>query len=225
MTWQAKSSYAKSADTRDAILQAAITAFGEAGFKAVTTRQIAQAAGVNQPAIAYYFKNKEGLYLACAQDIVKRYTGRATAPSLEAIKALDAGLTPDAARRHLKDVMAALADVILARDEDRTATGGFVEREMRDPGLAYQFIYDNFWGPGVDLVARLIAAAKGQAKSGESVADVERAQAIMLITSLLAFTPGPSISLQAMGWDELGDKEAALVRQTLNAQIDAVTKG
>ncbi|MEE4608820.1 MAG: CerR family C-terminal domain-containing protein [Desulfobacteraceae bacterium] len=48
--------------TRERILAAAAEIFGARGFKAATTRQIAEAAGVNVAAINYHFKGKLGLY-------------------------------------------------------------------------------------------------------------------------------------------------------------------
>ena len=50
-----------------------LAAFGRKGFAAVTTRQIADAADTNLPGLTYYFGNKEGLYLACAHDIVASF--------------------------------------------------------------------------------------------------------------------------------------------------------
>lgn len=216
--WREGAGYAKGVDTRQTILQAAIRAFGEAGFAAVTTRQIAEAAGVNQPAIAYYFKNKEGLYLACAHEIIDRYATRIAEPSVNALAALEQGVSPDQARRMLKDVLGSLVDLMITSAGEGQDSSGFVEREMREPGAAYHYFYDNFWSPGIDLVARLIAVAKKEQAPDPAC----RAQAMMLIASLVAFTPGQSISLQAMGWSQMGPDEVATVLQALNRQIDAI---
>lgn len=61
--------YHRGEETRQRIIDAAIEIFGELGFKTATTRIIAAAAGVNTPALRYYFDNKEGLYLACADSL------------------------------------------------------------------------------------------------------------------------------------------------------------
>ena len=55
--------------TREALIQAAIEAFGRSGFDAASTRAIATAAGVNQALIGYHFRGKPGLYLAALQHI------------------------------------------------------------------------------------------------------------------------------------------------------------
>jgi TetR/AcrR family transcriptional regulator len=50
--------------TRERILDAAVTEFGEHGFAGARTSAIAARAGVNQQLISYYFDGKEGLYRA-----------------------------------------------------------------------------------------------------------------------------------------------------------------
>lgn len=50
--------------TRERILEAALTEFGEHGFAGARTSAIAARAGVNQQLISYYFDGKEGLFRA-----------------------------------------------------------------------------------------------------------------------------------------------------------------
>jgi TetR/AcrR family transcriptional regulator, regulator of cefoperazone and chloramphenicol sensitivity len=57
-------------ETRLRIISAAIKVFAERGFKGASTRGIATRAGVNAPALQYYFYDKEGVYLACVEHIV-----------------------------------------------------------------------------------------------------------------------------------------------------------
>lgn len=56
-------------ETRRKIIVAAIAQFGLYGFDVATTRGIAACAGVNAPALQYYFESKEGLYRACAESL------------------------------------------------------------------------------------------------------------------------------------------------------------
>ncbi|MEA3113011.1 MAG: TetR/AcrR family transcriptional regulator, regulator of cefoperazone and chloramphenicol, partial [Caballeronia sp.] len=59
--------YVRGDETRLRIIEAAIESFGEHGFEGASTRDIAARAGVNAPALQYYFENKEGVYRACAE--------------------------------------------------------------------------------------------------------------------------------------------------------------
>jgi AcrR family transcriptional regulator len=64
--------YACGEETRARIVAAALKLFGERGFAGASTRDIANSAAVNAPALQYYFENKEGVYLACVDHIVSR---------------------------------------------------------------------------------------------------------------------------------------------------------
>jgi TetR/AcrR family transcriptional regulator, regulator of cefoperazone and chloramphenicol sensitivity len=67
----AEGGYARGEETRARIVTAALKLFGQRGFDGASTRDIATAAGVNAPALQYYFDNKEGVFVACAEHIVK----------------------------------------------------------------------------------------------------------------------------------------------------------
>ena len=213
--WRQDTGYSKSTQTRKAILRAAIVAFGKSGYSAATTRQIAAAAGVNQPAISYYFGTKEGLYKACAEEILANFTGPLSEVSMLAFEALQSGLDRQGAAQRLRKLLSALADVMILSEEVSEAAG-FVSREMRDPGLAYQTLYRNLWAPGIELAARLVATVKGRS----DVEQADRMDAIMMISGIAVFTPGLSVSMAIMGWQEAGQEGKALVLERLGVQID-----
>jgi len=208
--------YAKGEETRQRVLNVALKAFGEASFLAVTTRQIAGAADVSLPILQYYFGNKEGLYLACAEAIVERYRGNTRVAS-EAAEALRKGCSSETARDYLKALMGALARFLVgSRETERWPH--FVARELRDPGPAFEILYASLWRPGVEITARLITRILG----GPEVEPAARIQALMLISSLLVFQSGRSMSLRAMHWTAIGQEELAMVLSGLEAQIDAI---
>jgi TetR/AcrR family transcriptional regulator, regulator of cefoperazone and chloramphenicol sensitivity len=209
--------YAKGGETRQRILDVALKAFGEASFKAVTTRQISEAADISLPTLQYYFGDKEGLYRACAETIVERYRGHTTSTAAKAAAALKENHTAEAARTHLKALIGALAGFLVgSREAERWAQ--FVARELRDPGPAFEILYEKLWRPGVELTARMIACVMG-APEGDPAA---RIQALLLISSLLAFQSGRSVSLRTMRWSKIGPDELAMVLSSLDAQIDAI---
>jgi TetR/AcrR family transcriptional regulator, regulator of cefoperazone and chloramphenicol sensitivity len=208
--------YQKGDETRRRILNAALTAFGEASFLAVTTRRIAEASGVSLPTLQYYFGSKEGLYRACAEAIVERYRHSTTVAS-EAAEALRQGCSSETARAYLKAVIGALAGFLVGSQETQR-WAHLVARELRDPGPAFEILYANLWRPGVDITARLIARILGSSESDPAA----RIQALLLISSLLVFQSGRSMSLRAMKWSAIGQKEFAMVLSGLTRQIDAI---
>ncbi len=216
-TQAGRTGYRKGEETRQRILDAALTAFGEASFKEVTTRQIAELADVSLPTLQYYFGDKEGLYRACAEALVDHYRRETQGAGRQATKAMDEGCTPETAKAHLKSVIAALANVLVgSTDVQRWAQ--FVGREMRDPGPAFEILYEKLWRPGIETTSRLIGHARSKKRSDED----DRVQALLLISSLLAFQPGRSVSMRAMRWTRIGSKELETVLSALNAQIDAI---
>ncbi len=67
-----KGGYPRGDETRAQIIATALKIFGEHGYDQASTREIATEAGVNPPALQYYFDGKEGLHRACAQFIIDR---------------------------------------------------------------------------------------------------------------------------------------------------------
>jgi AcrR family transcriptional regulator len=213
----AASGYRKGEETRQRILDAALKAFGEASFKAVTTRRIAQAAGVSLPTLQYYFGDKEGLYRACAEALVDRYRSYTAADAAKARQALQQEFAPETARLHLKALIRALAGFLVGTKEAQR-WAQFVARELRDPGPAFDILYRKLWQPGVDITARLVARVLGISE-GDPAA---RITALLLISSVLAFQSARSIALRTMRWPSIGPNELAMVLASLDAQIDAI---
>ncbi|MFA5630218.1 MAG: TetR/AcrR family transcriptional regulator [Porticoccaceae bacterium] len=56
-------------DARERILESAVKIFADNGFNGASTRAIAGAAGVHQPAIAYHFKNKDELWKCAVSSV------------------------------------------------------------------------------------------------------------------------------------------------------------
>jgi TetR/AcrR family transcriptional regulator, regulator of cefoperazone and chloramphenicol sensitivity len=213
----ANGGYRKGEDTRERILNVALKAFGEAPYVAVTTRQIAEAAGVSLPVLQYYFANKEGLYRACAEAIVERYRHHTTGAAAEARKALDEHCAADTARVQLKALIGTLAGLLIGSEETKN-WAHFLARELRDPGPAFEILYANLWRPGVEITARLVARILGCSERDPAA----RIQALLLISSLLVFQSGRTISLRAMDWSTIGREELAMVVSVLDSQIDAI---
>ena len=59
--------------TQQKLLDAAIEAFSENGFKGTSTRDIAERAGVHHPLITYHFKNKDQLWREAADRIFREF--------------------------------------------------------------------------------------------------------------------------------------------------------
>ena len=205
--------YRKGEETRRRILATALAAFGGSGFDAVTTRRIAEDAGVQLPALTYYFGGKQGLYLACANDIVARWREGVGAVAQQVQAAMQQPPAPAEAALLLKRLMGGLAHFLLSSGEGESRTL-FVQREIASPGPAFEILYAELWQPGIELAAALIHHAGG----GRIAMPSARVRAAMMIGSLTGLVSGNSVIARAVS----GGHDAAAVIGVLDEQIDAL---
>jgi AcrR family transcriptional regulator len=103
-------SYQRGEDTRRRILDTAIEVFAAIGYEAASTRALAERAGVNLPAIPYYFGSKEGLYRAAIEHIVREIDER-MAPVAERV---EAALADEPSRQELLALLHDMLDAFVA---------------------------------------------------------------------------------------------------------------
>jgi len=60
-------------NTKNLIIKKSLELFANKGFDGTSMRNIANAVGITLPTIYYYFNNKEGLYKAVFQNILKKF--------------------------------------------------------------------------------------------------------------------------------------------------------
>ncbi|HSH49175.1 MAG TPA: CerR family C-terminal domain-containing protein [Halomonas sp.] len=150
-----RSSCDSSQHTRQRLIEAGIRLFGEQGFSATTTRQLAEAASANIGSIAYHFGNKHGLYLAAAGYIaaaLRQRLGLFPPPIDEATLPMD---TADA-RRALQAFVQHMVRVF-TEDPDCRRWMLMVMREQAQPGAAFDILYDDAFGHLQKRVSALIA--------------------------------------------------------------------
>lgn len=63
----------RSLKTKQKLLDAALEAFSENGFKGTSTRDIAERAGVHHPLITYHFSNKDRLWRSAAKYVFRDF--------------------------------------------------------------------------------------------------------------------------------------------------------
>lgn len=153
--------------TRQRLLQAAVDIFGRQSFDSTTTRQLADAAGVNLSAIPYYFGGKQGLYNAVAEEIAE-YLEQHSRPLIGTVREiLDRKSRPE--RAQLLDALHGfMADFtrVLVGDAVKPTQISFIIHEQLKPSSAFERIYGAAMQPlhmalG-ELVARLVGADSAQ---------------------------------------------------------------
>lgn len=94
-----------SGNVRQRLLDAALQLFSSKGYAATSVRELVEAAGVTKPVLYYYFKNKEGLYLALLGDGLAEFHQVAE----------QARLAPGSVRERVCGYCTALLDIFVGR--------------------------------------------------------------------------------------------------------------
>jgi AcrR family transcriptional regulator len=211
----ASGGYARGEETRQRIVAAAVKLFGERGFEGASTRDIAAAAGVNAPALQYYFENKEGLYLACAESIVAEVRAQFDPVFKRARAALLAGAGTAALIDALLEIYACMIDGVLLqpRSAERRL---FMARELagEEPAVASKLLQRRLRQPlskvNMTLMARI---------TGRKLADPENQLRLLTLKGqLMPFYHSPCVALDTLGWKQIDASRAAFVKATLLAQ-------
>lgn len=150
---------ARGEDTRRRILESALDLFAAQGYEGASTRQIAEGAGVNLPAIQYYFGNKEGLYRAIIEDIVADTERHMAEVSPRVRAALDnPGATPAELTELLCDMLETFVTLVTSGTQVESRRLFFARAEVEEtPGL--DRLHDNgmrqIFNPCLALFTRL----------------------------------------------------------------------
>jgi AcrR family transcriptional regulator len=204
----------RGAETRNALVEAALDAFGRLGFEGASTREIAKAAGANLAAIVYHFGSKEELHLAVARYIVERVQMQ-LGPVLASLRDPASVASPEVARATLGRVIATLADVLVGTAEaERWAR--FIVREQMQPTAAFDVIY-GLMGNAHGLAVKLAATATGRPENETMMLRV-----FTLMGQVLVFRVAQALVLRRTGWQQIGDAERARIKAVIAVNLNAI---
>jgi TetR/AcrR family transcriptional regulator, regulator of cefoperazone and chloramphenicol sensitivity len=213
--------YSRGEDTRARVIASALRLFGQRGFEGASTRDIAVDAGVNAPALQYYFSSKEGLYLACVEHMVARlwsHVGDATrrVEELLAKRADNAALI--AAYCSIQEGM---ADFMFSSQEPADWLLIVVrEQAGLGPDAGFQLIYREITSKllkvEADVVSRLLHIPAG--------ADEARIRAMALNGQLLVFLFLRRSLLTSLDWDGYRGDGIDLIKRIVRENTEGLLK-
>ena len=208
-----KPARADSERTRAALIDAALGLFGEKGFAATSTREIASLASANIASIAYHFGGKEGLRDACAGHIV------ATVQSLAGpvLAAIPAPADEAGAEAQLRAAMERMTGFLLAGEEAGPIVQ-FILRELQHPTRALDIIYEGVFEPVHRRLCQLWAAATGE----EPEDDETKLAVFTMIGQLVYFRIGREAVMRRLGWQAIGPAEAARIAAVASDNLVAI---
>jgi TetR/AcrR family transcriptional regulator, regulator of cefoperazone and chloramphenicol sensitivity len=207
-------------DTSRRILDTALALFAAEGFEGASTREIAEQADVNLPAIQYYFGSKEGLYRAAIAHIGDQ-AAQAIAPIAERVwQALDSGTPSRAQLIHLLCQMVTSL-VAMFLDEtlpDRETRALFVSRVEVEHTAALdplnQVMRQHVLAPSAALVGCLL----GRPAEDEQVV----LRALMIVGQAKIFC-SRSV-MRGLGWDSVGPDRVRAVQAMVNEHTRAICR-
>ncbi len=219
----AEGGYQRGEETRARIIEAAVVVFGERGYDGASTRDIANAAGVNAPAIQYYFDGKEGVYLECVEHLIK-LLWRKMAPTVEAA---ESALAEDGANdQGLIEASLGILGAVVSTIQDSpqtTAWRAFLDRHQAGlcPESATMAFEERFKVRIANVIRLLIARLAGLAVDDERTV----IHSMALFTQGLAFRVQKPKLLSALNWTEVNQKEMELVREVVLMQARFTLEG
>jgi AcrR family transcriptional regulator len=201
--------------TRQALIRAGLDLFGRNGFDATSTREIAQAAGVNSAGIAYHFGGKDGLRQACAEAIIARMQGVLAGGSPAVSMAPDV-TDRDAATEQLLALIGRVVTFLTTVPESEVVAR-FVMREMLTPSPAFEALYGGLFEPVHRRVCQVWAAATGM---GPEAPETKLA-VFAAIGQVFYFRIARPAVTQRLGWDGIGAEEARLIGEAIRRSVRA----
>ena len=207
--------YARGDETRRRIIDAAIELFGEHGFAGASTRDIAAKAGVNAPALQYYFENKEGVYRACVEAIAE-IGWSVLGPAVEhARAALDAEADVDALIDAFIGILRTLADRIFTVPKTLGQRMFFAREQVgQEPAGATDILMKRVRKPLNDVSAELVGRISGRPADDP----VTQLRTMSLFGQLTVFHLVQRSALQLLDWDGFDGEGGALLMATIADQ-------
>jgi AcrR family transcriptional regulator len=188
----------RSLRTKQKLLDAALEAFSENGFKGTSTRDIAARAGVHHPLITYHFSNKDRLWRSAVKYVFSDFI-----TELQRAQELHANDCP-------KVRFAAMIRIYVQHAARYPALHKIVLQESSYQSDRLEWLCENFLNPLADAAARYIAELqeKGDAPDGDPllIYNMIRVSSGTLIALALELKISSNISLDEPGkLDELAE--------------------
>jgi AcrR family transcriptional regulator len=155
--------------SRERILDAAMEAFAEAGYRRASMDQVAEAAGLTRQAVYHYFKSKAELFRASVEALHE------SAREAE----IEAGRTAETAGKTLAEILAAQVDarfryIVECLEETSQPEELLSERQSQTRDLIQSFLEQNL-KLHIATIERVCRAQGVKLKGGMSAADLARA--------------------------------------------------
>ncbi len=205
--------YARGEETRERIIRAAFLVFAEEGYVGASTRRIAGEAGVNPPALQYYFDSKEGLHRACGQFIVDQFMAALQTALDRAGAALSQGR--EEAVEALCDLIDRVAQFTMTKAESESWSRFMGRCEADDIGPASDVVAQGIADPLKTAAIGLVARVMGIDPASPDA----RLRAMFILSQLTALHAKRDSLLDTVGWNAFSGECIDIVRAVLRDHV------
>ena len=213
--------YTRGEETRARIIAAAMRLFGEKGYEGASTRDIAAAAGVNAPALQYYFDNKEGVFRACIETIAEQAWDSLSEGVVEAERLI-------AERADDEALIEAYCDIQTRAAEFKFKAAGqddwrlFMARQQAglDPDIGFEAVFQRISTRIFAVAAAIIGRLTGRPADEEEV----RIRAVALSGQFQVFHVCRRMALRLLDWEEIDAERQALVKKVVRDQTQELLR-
>lgn len=212
--------YACGEDTRQRILETAITLFAQLGFQGTSTRAIARRARVSLPALQYYFDSKDGLHHACIEYMTEDVHARLGPALTQAREVLSNGSLK---RAQLLELLRSLIEPLiegLATDRPESWVL-FFARAHSDQHEAFEAVYAHFGRSLMELLTEIIARLLGAAHACAEA----RIRAVAIVGQATLVRRERPLLLKSLGWAGMTGERLTTLKRVLWQSIEASLGG
>jgi TetR/AcrR family transcriptional regulator, regulator of cefoperazone and chloramphenicol sensitivity len=214
--------YPRGEETRARIIRAAMMLFGERGYEGASTRDIAASAGVNAPALQYYFDNKEGVYLACAEYIVSRFWEHLSEVVDHAQRTLAGDADDDALIEAFCALQAKLADMMFMAQHTESNWRMFMAREQAGlgPAAGFQIVNQRVNRRLYAVTGAIVGRLLGRPGNDEETL----IRTMALSGQQLYFQMMRRNALSLLNWDVINADRLELLKRVIGEQTAAILR-
>ena len=211
----------KGEQARRKLLLAALKKIGDKGYENASVRDIADEAGQNVAAIAYYFGNKEKLYATVLEGIGSYLGGIFGAIAEETRARLESGSLDSAGA---VDVLKRMLRTLLGEqmeDEEFEKIRLVMIREQSSPSESFDVLYKKALKPLHELFTTVLGVATGE----DPTSPVTILRAHALFGQVLAFKIARTTILRRLGVKKLSPEHLVTISTILDEHLGLICPG
>lgn len=194
-------------ETREKLLHAGLTLFGQRGFDGVSARELATLAGRPLSAVTYHFATMEALYIAVVQQMIAQMDARMQ-PEFEQIQhqLANGALTAKTALEQVTHLL--VREIVCCQDHPEWPM--LMVREHLTPSPAFEHVFHS----GMRHIHAFISELLARVEGGQADSEAMQLKGFAYIGSIIFFRIGAQTIMRTMNWPSIDEQQLAKIAST-----------